>query len=334
MNSTPSLVVRLALASVCLGGIALHLPAQSGRTMSMPVAPIVGQAAQFRMSHPLAAAGRFNLFFASLPTSTALSLPIPGFTTIGSVRIDPSALLLNHFTVLDATGATNWTLPIPAVPAAAGFSFDVQTVDFDLMAANAAWADNDINAVVAPMVRRLVINEIDYDQPLIDDASFIEILNTGNVPFPLAAIRLILVNGLGSAQYASYDLSQVTASLAPGQYLVVGNASIGLMLPPGLPFLSVVGDFIQNGAPDGVALFDSTNGQLLDALSYEGSITNAGFTGFPGTWSLVEGTAFPGADHGNGPASLGRFPNGIDTNNAIADWVLSALPSPGFPNHP
>lgn len=300
----------------------------------MPVPPITGQTAEFRMSHPASAAGRFNLFLASLPTPAVVAVPIPGFASIGSMRIDPTGLLLDHLTVLDATGLTAWSVAIPNVPSASGFAFDVQTLDFSFAPAQAAWADNDIAAVVAPAIRRLVINEIDYDQPLTDNDSFIEILNTGNVPFPLAGINLILVNGANSAAYATFALSTVAPSLAPGQYLVVGNASILISLPQSVLFLPAVGDFIQNGAPDGVALFDTNNTQLLDALSYEGLITNFSITGTPGVFSLVEGPAFAGADHGNGPASLGRYPNGIDTNNAANDWVLSALPSPGFANNP
>jgi hypothetical protein len=30
--------------------------------------------------------------------------------------------------------------------------------------------------------------------------------------------------------------------------------------------------------------------------------------------------------------SLARWPNGIDTNNALNDWMLASVPTPGSPN--
>lgn len=99
---------------------------------------------------------------------------------------------------------------------------------------------------------------------------------------------------------------------------------------PDALFIGKTGDFIQNGAPDGVALVNTANQTILDALSYEGSITAATITGFPGTYNLVEGAATAAADSGDN-AALARVPNGTDTNNATADWAL-ATPTPGSPN--
>jgi hypothetical protein len=180
----------------------------------------------------------------------------------------------------------------------------------------------------------LVINEIDYDQPVADNAEFVEIFNTGSGPISLADKRLVLVNGSGNTTYLSIDLS-AAGTLPGGQYLVVANASVAT--PPGVPridFASAL-DNIQNGAPDAVALVDTLAGVLIDALSYEGSVTTADIAGV-GVVSLVEGTALPlgVADNNATTASLVRLPNGADSDNAAADWSLSALPTPGSANGP
>ena len=73
---------------------------------------------------------------------------------------------------------------------------------------------------------------------------------------------------------------------------------------------------------------------MIDALSYEGSLTAVTFTGFPGTYNLVEGTAFSGADTNDNLNSLARLPNGTDINNASSDWALTTTITPGAANAP
>ena len=88
---------------------------------------------------------------------------------------------------------------------------------------------------------------------------------------------------------------------------------------------------LQNGSPDGLALIDDVEVRVLDALSYEGPITAATITGFPGTVNLVEGSPATAADEITLTNSMQRSPNGSDTNNAAVDWVV-ASPTPGLPN--
>jgi hypothetical protein len=92
---------------------------------------------------------------------------------------------------------------------------------------------------------------------------------------------------------------------------------------------------IQNGAPDGVALVDTVNKKLVDALSYEGAITLAAIPGL-GMVSLVEGTMLPVsvADSNTLQGSLCRLPNGADANIASMDWKFSSKPTPGAANVP
>jgi lamin tail-like protein len=156
----------------------------------------------------------------------------------------------------------------------------------------------------------LVLNEVDYDQVGADGNGFVEIANVGDTAADLTGIALVLVDG---GEAAEYDREALTGTLEPGGYLVIAAD-------------------LQNGAPDGLALIDTDGGALLDALSYEGSITGAvvGDT----TYSLVEGTALPSdvADSNTVDGSLSRIPNGSDTNDAAADWRFTTSVTRGAAN--
>lgn len=175
----------------------------------------------------------------------------------------------------------------------------------------------------------LVINEVDYDQTGTDAASFIEIFNPTASAVDLATLAVVLVNGNGDVEYARFDLSAAGASLGAGQYLVVRNSTVAV--PGGALAINASGDFVQNG-PDGIALVDTSTSTVIDALSYEGSITAATVTGFPGPISLVEGTAFSGADTNDNLNALARLPNGADSDNASGDWALTTTITPGAAN--
>ena len=174
-----------------------------------------------------------------------------------------------------------------------------------------------------------MINEVDYDQIGVDANSFIEIFNPSCNAIALDNFAVVLVNGGGNAEYARFAFPAAT-SLAAGGYLVIRNNSV--TVPLGTVSINASGDFMQNGAPDGVALINTVSNTLVDALSYEGSIAAAVITGFPGPVSLVEGTAFAGADTNNDLNSLARSPNGSDTDNAVTDWILTTTITPGFAN--
>jgi hypothetical protein len=180
-----------------------------------------------------------------------------------------------------------------------------------------------------PPSARLVINEIDYDQPMTDAAEFMEIYNAGSVSASLDGIAVILVNGASNTEYSRATLS---GTLAPGEYVVIGVIGQALPLPVGVArfdLTMMTGGGMQNGAPDGVALIDTLSMTVLDRFSYEGSITAASI--FGRSENLVEGTAFPIADSDTTPRSLCRRPNGTDTDVANADWS-TCTPSPGAAN--
>jgi hypothetical protein len=177
--------------------------------------------------------------------------------------------------------------------------------------------------------QHLVINELDYDQPSTDTNEFIEIYNPGTAPRDLGGCILYFVNGANSTVYSTIRLA-AAGILPAGGYLVVKSSSVtadaGALT---LPFPQDR-DQVQNGAPDGVALVDTVTLTLLDALSYEGSVTSAQLP-WIGTVSLVEGTATGAVDAG-AVGSLARIPNGKDTDNASADWQFTSTVTPGAAN--
>jgi len=186
----------------------------------------------------------------------------------------------------------------------------------------------------ATLADHLVINEVDYDQPSTDTAEFVEIYNPTAGEVSLDGLALVFINGLNGTEYARVLLSEAGESLAPGAYLVV--ASSGVTVAPGAAVILFAGatDQIQNGAPDGIALFNTLTNTLIDALSYEGQITAATINDVPGTHNLVEGTATSALDSGSEPGSLTRLPDGADTDDAASDWRFTSTPTPGSANAP
>ncbi|MFS8069635.1 MAG: pre-peptidase C-terminal domain-containing protein, partial [Byssovorax sp.] len=179
-------------------------------------------------------------------------------------------------------------------------------------------------------IDHLVINEVEYDEVGTDAGEFVEIYNGTGAAVSLSGYSLVLVNGGTNTSYLTQSLAGA-GTLAAGQYLVVGNSSVTAAAGALKINFASGTDKIQNGSPDGVALINGST--LVDALSYEGSITAAVITGV-GTVSLVEGTALASSvsDSNTITRSLCRYPNGTDTGNASTDWALRSVVTPGAAN--
>ena len=161
----------------------------------------------------------------------------------------------------------------------------------------------------------LVINEVDYDQPMTDTAEFLELKNvsTGTIDLDPYSVVLVNGNGGGAALYRTIELPAV--SLAAGDlYVICANAgntpNCDLDVAPDT-------DWAQNGAPDAIGLRDGTT--LIDVLSYEGD------TGAPYT----EGSGVGVEDTGAVGEGLSRC--GADTDQNAADFLLRGI-TPGADN--
>jgi hypothetical protein len=232
---------------------------------------------------------------------------------------------------LDTTGGIG-TVPASVVVPVGSFS-----APFNLVAGAAA-ASGLINATLGATVSAqiavleqpagsLVLNEVDYDQPSVDTAEFVEIYNGTMTTISLAGYALLEVNGSDGSVYDTVDLAPA-GSLAPGQFLVVHGG--GVTPAGGALSLVVSGFVVQNGAPDGLALVDGA--AMVDAMCYEGSMTSVDLGAPYGVVSLVSGTAIPEADTGTGTQSLARLLDGVDTGNDDADWSRTTTLTPGAPN--
>ncbi len=102
----------------------------------------------------------------------------------------------------------------------------------------------------------IFINEIHYDNAGTDSGEFVEI--AGPAGTSLNGWSLVLYNGNGGA---SYDSDAFPVDAIPGTTGSTGFVTI-----------SYPSNGLQNGAPDGLALVDSTN-NVVQFLSYEGSFT-------------------------------------------------------------
>ena len=165
---------------------------------------------------------------------------------------------------------------------------------------------------------RVVINEIDYDQPSTDYAEFIELYNGGSSAADLSTYSVVLVNGTGGGASVYQTIVLPSLSLAPGAFFVIcGDAAN----TPGCDLdVSPDSNLIQNGAPDAVALYDGAT--LVDTVSYEGD------TGTPYT----EGSG-SGLEDDSSIAFLGisRYPDGTDTDQNNADLSQRCI-TPGMAN--
>lgn len=250
-------------------------------------------------------------------------IPLNPFGAYFSLTLaGPGALLSPHLGFLNAFGNASaaFTLPAGSSPTLAGLTVHHAYVTLD-GALNLNGVSNAVAVVLTHSIGtpRLVINEVDYDQPSTDTAEYVEIFNAGDGDQSLANVVLEFWNGADNTIYRTVALSSAGPTLPAGGYLVVRSSTVAV--PP--TALSVVfaaaQDNIQNGAPDGLKLKDGA--AVLDALSYEGTMSG-----------LTEGTGGAGTDAASAPMALARTPNGADTNDNAVDFTVAATLTPGAAN--
>ncbi len=139
-----------------------------------------------------------------------------------------------------------------------------------IQSTDARYATLNLPTIVANIVdnetRFVVINEIDSDTAGVDTLEFIELYDGGVGHTPLDGLVVVLYNGNGDTQYASYDLDG-RATNAWGFFLIASQqiANRDMLLTSA----------IQNGA-DAIALYEGnasglqtvTTEKLLDAIVY------------------------------------------------------------------
>ncbi|HJL18288.1 MAG TPA: lamin tail domain-containing protein [Sandaracinaceae bacterium LLY-WYZ-13_1] len=298
------------------------------------------------------------------PTAYTITATLGGDSDMADVRVLGAAEMPSGFTLSPSSATVSVgametftvTLDIPAppggtmvvlgedtggtVPSMVTIPADALSTSFDYMAPASeatgtltasitGLTDQTASLTVVTTPGTVILNEVDYDQDGTDSAEYVELHNPGAVDFDLTGIQLVLVNGSGPSVYDTIDLSSA-GTLPAGGYLVV--RAPGLTVASGALTIdfSSMDNNVQNGGPDGLAVWDSGAGMLLDALSYEGSITSVDIDGT--TVSLVEGTATSEVDDASSPQSLSRIPDGSDTDDASTDWMAVECLTPGEAN--
>jgi len=276
---------------------------------------------------------------AEVPTAVAVT-PVTSTAIVGkavtmTVELDLPAPAGGTTVNLAVAPTTSGTLPASVTVAegqlTATFTYTPSAAGAATITATMGTVTGSATVTGVASASGLIINEVDYDNVGTDTAEYVELYNSSSAAISLTGYKLVFVNGSGGAVYLTVDLS-VAGSIAPGQYLLVGPASI--VAPTGVLKVTTTAstDVIQNGAPDGIALV--AGDKLVDALSYEGAMTSVTIAGITGAVSLVEGTVLPVtvADNSATVGSLCRIPNGTDTNDAATDWAICGTLTPGAAN--
>lgn len=154
-----------------------------------------------------------------------------------------------------------------------------------------------------------VINELFYDSVGTDSGCFIELMGTPGLN--LDGYYLAGINGGSGQQYCLIDLTGYKIP-QDGFFVIAQDDSVA-----NADIINPAAD-IQNG-PDNLELW--LDDEKIDSVGY-GDFSEATFTG--------EGA--PALDLTG--YSIGRRPDGLDTNDNSIDFVGLTNPSPGLPNGP
>ncbi len=273
----------------------------------------------------------------------AASLPVNGSVVL-TVGLDLPAPVDGTVVTLGLVPSNAGTMPATVTVAQGQLSVTFDYMDGGLVSAATVTATLGLTTLSSALTMTaapgLVINEVDYDQVGTDTAEYVEIHNPTGASISLANLALILVNG-GATLPAEYRrvLLGPAGTIPAGGYLVIATTAVavqgsGVRYTPPVSQWPVL-DAVQNGAPDGMLLVNTATFSVIDRLSYEGSVTVT-LPGF-GTVNLVEGaatTALDSAFPSPGIGALARIPNGVDSNNAVADWFFTTTLTPGAANIP
>ena len=150
-------------------------------------------------------------------------------------------------------------------------------IAFALLHAGVVSAETDDRAACAR--GNLLISELDYDQPGVDDGEFVEIFGTPNSS--LDDFELHLVDS-GGTLYRNIALDG--NSITPSGFFVVGNRDLFYD-----PQLQINSNSISNDKGV-VGIYDTRLGAYCNAINYEGTVS--GYS----DWFNI---GFDSADHGH-----------------------------------
>jgi DNA/RNA endonuclease G (NUC1) len=197
------------------------------------------------------------------------------------------------------TGATfTWSSSAPgvAVVSSSGVVTGVGPGDALIVATAANGIANSATVHVSPQgsLSAVRFNEIHYDNVGVDSGEAIEV--EGPAGTDVTGYSIVLYNGSNGAPYDTVTLSGTLPASCDSR---------------GVLAVSFPQDGLQNGAPDGMALFDNTGG-LIEFRSYEGVMTASS-----GPAALVGSTDIGANESNSTPAGLSL------QRNSSGAWIAA-----------
>lgn len=192
-----------------------------------------------------------------------------------------------------------------------------------------------VSTVCTPAAR-LVINEVDYDNPMPDNREYIELYNGSSAAIDASGYAIVLVNGAVATNpgsvYRTIVLPDATV-IPAGGFLVIVPPSGTVTVPAGTLTVPFPGntDQIQNGVRDGILLLDAA-GDVVDSFAYEMNRASLTVVIDDRTYELVQGSPSTIEDSNTVDGSLIRFPDACATGNDATDWVFTRTLTPGAAN--
>lgn len=171
----------------------------------------------------------------------------------------------------------------------------------------------DTYTLTVPSIR---INEIETGTIASATDEFVELFNAGGVAADIGGYKLVYRSAAGTSDVL---LATVPAIAVPagGYYLFGGSGYIGSVTAD-QRFVSGTGLSAMGG---GIGLRNAI-GTLVDSVGY-GTATNA----------FIESAPAPAPPTTTPPgSSIGRLPNGTDSNDNSIDFKVTASPTPRAPN--
>jgi len=111
--------------------------------------PQLGKVSEVAVSHPASAAGNIGFLAVAGHLAGTTPFPVPGWTTIGALRVDPGQLHLQlPWTPVIGGGVASLPIPVPNDPSIVGVAVDLQSIDLDPLTGTLFWSDNDLELVL------------------------------------------------------------------------------------------------------------------------------------------------------------------------------------------
>lgn len=141
---------------------------------------------------------------------------------------------------------------------------------------------------------------------------FVELVNAGTEPVDAGGYRVVYRSAAGTSDTLLAALPAGTILAPGGHYLLGGGAYAG----PVAADQSFATGLAATAGGVGIRTADGT---LLDSVGYGATAANGLVEGTPA--AAPPATASPGS-------SVGRMPDGVDTNDNAVDFAVSATPTP------